>query len=136
MLTMCAQSLSHVQLFWTLWTIACHVPLSIGFSGQRCWSGLPFPTHKCSLWSSNSVVFSLEVFETVFTWSWKEGIVITIACIRTLIFRNNCLTDTCSSDIAGKWQGWNLNWYYLISYQHFPPPIRSAVYIVANYFIF
>ena len=27
-----------------LWTIACHVPLSMGFSRQEYWSGLPFPS--------------------------------------------------------------------------------------------
>ena len=25
------------------WTVARQVPLSVGFSGQECWSGLPFP---------------------------------------------------------------------------------------------
>ena len=31
---------SHVQLFGTLWTIACYAPLSRGFSRQEYWSGL------------------------------------------------------------------------------------------------
>ena len=35
---------SHVQLSATLWTIACQVPLSMGFSRQEYWSGLPCPT--------------------------------------------------------------------------------------------
>ena len=39
----CAQPLRHVQLFATLWTIAHQVPLSMVFSRQECWSGLPFP---------------------------------------------------------------------------------------------
>ena len=34
---------SHVQLFVTQWTIACQTPLSMGFSRQEYWSGLPFP---------------------------------------------------------------------------------------------
>ena len=38
----CAQSLSRVQLFVTLWTVACQAPLSLGFSRQEYWSGLPF----------------------------------------------------------------------------------------------
>ena len=33
--------LSRVQLFATLWTIACQTPLSMGFSRQEYWSGLP-----------------------------------------------------------------------------------------------
>ena len=32
-----------VQLFVTLWTVALQAPLSMGFSRQESWSGLPFP---------------------------------------------------------------------------------------------
>ena len=28
----------------TLWTVVCQAPLSMGFSRQKCWSGLPFPS--------------------------------------------------------------------------------------------
>ena len=34
--------LSHVQLFATPWTVALQAPLSMGFSRQEYWSGLPF----------------------------------------------------------------------------------------------
>ena len=34
---------SHVQLFETQWTIAYQAPLSMGFSRQEYWSGLPCP---------------------------------------------------------------------------------------------
>ena len=40
---MCSQSLNRVQLFGTLWTVAYQVPLSMGFSRQEYWSGLPYP---------------------------------------------------------------------------------------------
>ena len=36
-------SLSRVRLFVTPWTIASQAPLSVGFSRQEYWSGLPFP---------------------------------------------------------------------------------------------
>ena len=36
--------LSRVQLFATPWTVACHAPLSMGFSRQEYWSGVPFPS--------------------------------------------------------------------------------------------
>ena len=39
-----AQSLSCVQLFATPWTAACQAPLSLVFSRQEYWSGLPFPS--------------------------------------------------------------------------------------------
>ena len=37
------QSLSHDQLFATLWPVAHQGPLSIGFFRQEYWSGLPRP---------------------------------------------------------------------------------------------
>ena len=39
-----AQSLSYVQLFATSWMVALQVPLSMEFSKQEYWIGLPFPT--------------------------------------------------------------------------------------------
>ena len=36
--------LSRVRLFVTPWTIACQAPLSMGYSRQESWSGLPFPS--------------------------------------------------------------------------------------------
>ena len=37
-------SLSHVQLFATPWIVAHEAPLSMEFSRQEYWSGLPFPS--------------------------------------------------------------------------------------------
>ena len=34
---------SRVQLFATLWTMACQAPLLVGLSRQEYWSGLPCP---------------------------------------------------------------------------------------------
>ena len=39
-----AQSLGHVLLFVTPWTIAHQAPLSVGLFQQESWSGLPFPS--------------------------------------------------------------------------------------------
>ena len=39
----CVSHFSHVQLL-TPWTVACQAPLSVGFSRQEYWSGLPFPS--------------------------------------------------------------------------------------------
>ena len=42
----CCAVLSHVsrvRLFGTPWTVGCWAPLSMGFSWQQHWSGLPFP---------------------------------------------------------------------------------------------
>ena len=50
---------SRVWLSATLWTMACQAPLSMGFSRQEHWSGLPFPSpmHESEKWKwSRSVV--------------------------------------------------------------------------------
>ena len=36
--------LSHLWFFATSWTVACQAPLSMEFSRQEYWSGLPFPS--------------------------------------------------------------------------------------------
>jgi hypothetical protein len=38
------KSLSRVRLFATPWPVAYQAPLSMGFSRQEYWSGLPFPS--------------------------------------------------------------------------------------------
>ena len=39
-----AQYLSHAQLFVTPGTVACQAPLSMEYSRQENWNGLPFPS--------------------------------------------------------------------------------------------
>ena len=41
---MCVQLLSCVRLSVTLWTVAHQASLSMGFSRQEYWNGLPFPS--------------------------------------------------------------------------------------------
>ena len=42
---MCVLSrFNNVQFFATPWTVACQTPLSMGFSRQKYWSGLPCPS--------------------------------------------------------------------------------------------
>ena len=54
-----ARSLSHVWLFATLWTVACQPPLSMGFSRQEKWNGLPFPSPSEI---SRVTIYSLIIF--------------------------------------------------------------------------
>ena len=51
------QLLSCVQLFATPWTVAFQVPLSMGFSRQGYWSGLPLPS--CNYMALISLCFYL-----------------------------------------------------------------------------
>ena len=51
------KSLSHVQLFATPWTVDHQAPLSMEFSRQEYWSGLPFPSpmHESEKWKWSCV---------------------------------------------------------------------------------
>ena len=62
---------SHVQLLATPWTVACQAPLSMGFSRQEYWRGLPCPppgdlpksgiepaSPAASLWKVDSLLLS------------------------------------------------------------------------------
>ena len=52
------KSLSRVRLSVTLWTAAYQAPLSMGFSRQEYWSGVPLPSpSRCIV-----VSFCLFVF--------------------------------------------------------------------------
>ena len=76
---MCVPShLSHVQLCATLWTVACQVPLSMGFSRQEYWSGLPFPSPgdrpnpEVKSMSLTSPALAAGFFTTNTTWEARE----------------------------------------------------------------
>ena len=45
-LLLLCESLRRVWLFVTLWTVTHQAPLSMGFSRQKYWSGLPFPSPR------------------------------------------------------------------------------------------
>ena len=40
---LCSGLFTHIPLCWTPWTVACQAPLSMGFSRQEYWNGLPYP---------------------------------------------------------------------------------------------
>ena len=40
--------LSHIQLFVNLWIVAHQTPLSMGYSSQEYWNGLPYPPPSTS----------------------------------------------------------------------------------------
>ena len=48
------KSLSHVQLLVTPWTAANQAPLSMGFSRQEYWSGVPSPSPMFQCYSLKS----------------------------------------------------------------------------------
>ena len=60
--------LSHVRLFATPWTVAHHFPLSVGFSRQKYWSGLPFPS---PIFSSVQSLSHVRLFATPCTVAYQ-----------------------------------------------------------------
>ena len=56
----CVWTLSHAQRFATPWTVAHQAPLSMRFSRQEPWSGLPFPPpmHESEKWKWSCLVVS------------------------------------------------------------------------------
>ena len=56
------KSLSRVRLFATPWTSAHQAPLSMGFSRQECWSGVPLPSPKSCLILCNPMNCSMPSF--------------------------------------------------------------------------
>ena len=65
-------------LFVTLWTVARQAPLSMGFSRQEYWSGLPFPTlvdlpnPGTEPMSLMSPVLAVRFFTTSTTWEAQK----------------------------------------------------------------
>ena len=68
----------------TPWTVACQAPLSMGFSRQECWSGLPCPpagNHPKSGMepeSPASPALAGRFFTTNATWEAPSSLVIVI----------------------------------------------------------
>jgi len=58
----------------TPWIIALHVPLSMGFSGQKYWNGLPFPLSgdlpnpQIELTSLTSPALAGRFFTSIASW--------------------------------------------------------------------
>ena len=73
----CLLMLSHVQLFVTLWTVACQAPLSMGFFRQEYWNGWPLPldgeglfnSPLHSLWSSTSSITLQSLNPCLLNWT-------------------------------------------------------------------
>ena len=80
LLCMCAQSVRHVPLFVTPWTLACQAPLSMRFSRQECWSGLPSPSPqdlpdpRIEPMSFMSPALAGGFFTTITTWETHTGL--------------------------------------------------------------
>ena len=75
------KSLSRVRLFETSWSAAYQAPLSLGFSRQEYWSGLPLPSPpSVNIWQENKwshFTFQLKMPVQFLEWTetlFKMGI--------------------------------------------------------------
>ena len=66
------KSLSRVQLFVTPWTVGYQDPLSMGFSRQEYWSGLPFPSPGEYSWPRDQTWVSHIVGRRFTIWATRE----------------------------------------------------------------
>ena len=73
------RSLSCVRLLATPWTAAYQAPLSMGFSRQEYWSGVPSPSPS---------VFPILLFSSIsFHWSLKKAFLPLLAILWNFAFR-------------------------------------------------
>ena len=61
--------LSHVRLLTTPWTPAHQAPLSMGFSRQEYWSGVPLPSLKCRLLCIKNIYMYIYIYIYSLTYS-------------------------------------------------------------------
>jgi len=62
------KSLSRVQLLATPWTAAYQALLSMGFSGQEYWSGLPFASFFSEFNALILNIFNVSIFKKTEFW--------------------------------------------------------------------
>ena len=103
---MCAQLLSHVQLFATPWTVAHQAPLSMEFSRLEYWSRLWFPIPGGSFQSRDQTHVSF--ISCIGRWilhhwaTWKPSSLCILCQIILSYWVANLLEDPISS-IYAKW---------------------------------
>ena len=92
------KSLNHVRLFATPWAVAYQAPLSMGFTRQQYWSGLPFSSPLQAkafafsmIFQNNLINFFFKKRTFGFLWGLKES----------QFGKNRHLHNTESSDHGG-----------------------------------
>ena len=98
------QLLSHVWLFAALWTIACQVLLSMEFSRQEYWSGLPFPAPGDLPDSWYLYLFSLPRDRPLAFWPMKS----TDSGVSLLGVHENCRRYWAHAGFWGNYSDLNL----------------------------
>ena len=103
--------LSHVRLLATPWTAACQAPLSMGFSKQEYWSGVPLPALiKCLI--PNPVFLCIFMFILFWTFWTKIFCLFSTHSVteQTHRFFRSCLQSKWIMEFVPK-GGNRENWY-------------------------
>ena len=87
------KSLSSVRLFATPWTAAHQAPLSMGFSRQEYWSGVPLPSPKAIVLQGKKLLVA-QAYVMLTSWCAQNKDVLKIKCFHTLYQFNIALTMT------------------------------------------
>ena len=82
-------SFSHIQLFATLWTVACQAPLFMGFSKQKYWSGFAMTSPRGFSWPRDLTSFSY------------------VSCIGRQVLYYYCLLES-PTKVKWKWKWYSL----------------------------
>ena len=124
--SVCDQSLSHVRLFATPWTVAHQASLSLGFPRQEYWNGLPFPSPRDlpdpSDWTwvswlagrffttktpgkptSNGHMVIKGLNERKSEEAWGVGVCVRVracVCMHTRVYICICVQGTCAGHVA------------------------------------
>ena len=131
---------SRVQLFVTLWTVAHQASLSMGFSRQEYWSGLPFPIqgifptqglNRCLLcllhWQAGSLPLALPVkpwskviwMQILDVASFHRGVFLKYRCGQDLLLlgtHQRLLLALPSGPLFWVWFFSNRNWGFVIQF--------------------
>ena len=127
-------SLSRVQLLVTPWTAAYWTPLSMGFSRQKYWSGVPLPSPRDhhTFFVNNQVVKMLRLViskvpvATTELWSWKN----TKVAIYSMEMNGycgvlkNCMETEFAFQIISTW------WKIFFFFKFFTHPFKNLEIII------
>ena len=82
-------SVADLCLFVTLWTIACQASLSMGFSQQEYWRGLPFLSPGKSSWPRNWTCISCIGRQIFYPWAIWETPAVSIIFSKISFFNSS-----------------------------------------------
>ena len=86
------KSLSCVRLLLTPWTVACQAPLSMGFSRQEYWSGLPFPSPQWHIiWPQKGIEYWSMLYHE---WILRTLCSCMQSCFSSVQFSHSVMSDS------------------------------------------